>query len=350
MNRNTMTPMQRVLTALSHKEPDRVPLFLLPTMHGAKELGISIKEYFSKPEYVAQGQLCLLEKYDNDCLSAFFYGSLEVEAWGAEVIYSDDGPPNSGQPFIRKISDIKNLEVPEIAETPCLIKVLETIKILKSKAADKVPIIGVAISPFSLPVMQLGFNRYIKLMYENHELFQQLMKINEKFCIKWANAQLQAGAAAICYFDPVSSSTITTRDMYLKTGFKIAKRTLAGIQGPAATHMASGRSISIINDIVKTGTAAIAVSCDEDIGQIKSMCKNKVSVMGNLNGIEMAGWTPETAEQKVKQVISRAAHGGGFILTDNHGEIPFQVKDEVLYAISNAVHKWGKYPIQNNFA
>ena len=43
-----ITSLQRVLTTLGHQEPDRVPLFLLPTMHGARELGLSIKEYFSR--------------------------------------------------------------------------------------------------------------------------------------------------------------------------------------------------------------------------------------------------------------------------------------------------------------
>ena len=52
MIKNQMTSLQRVLTTLGHKEPDRVPFFLLATMHGAKELGLSIKEYFSKPENV----------------------------------------------------------------------------------------------------------------------------------------------------------------------------------------------------------------------------------------------------------------------------------------------------------
>jgi len=321
-------------------------LFLLTTMHGAKELGLSIKEYFSKPEYVAEGQMRLLEKYHNDCINAFFYASLETQAWGAEVIYSDDGPPNSGTPLIRKNSDIKNLEVPEVGQTPCLIKVLEAIDMLKHKVEDRVPIIGVVMSPFSLPVMQMGFNKYIELMYENPELFQQLIKINEEFCTQWANAQLQAGATAICFFDPVSSTTVSSRDMYLKTGFESAKRTLARIQGPSATHMASGRCIPIINDIAETGTAAVAVSCDEDLGKIKSMCKNKISVIGNLNGIEMVNWTPEIAEQKVKQAIAAAAEGGGFILSDNHGEIPFQVPDETLAAISRAVRKWGTYPIE----
>jgi len=39
-----MTSMERVLTTLSHNEPDRVPLFLTLSMYRAKELGTTVKE------------------------------------------------------------------------------------------------------------------------------------------------------------------------------------------------------------------------------------------------------------------------------------------------------------------
>ena len=92
----TYNSMQRVLTSLGHQEPDRVPFFLLATMHGAKELGVGIKEYFSRAEQVAAGQLRLRAKYRHDCLSGFLFAPLEIEAWGGEVIYYDDGPPIQG--------------------------------------------------------------------------------------------------------------------------------------------------------------------------------------------------------------------------------------------------------------
>jgi len=100
MTTPAMTSLQRVLTTLGHNEPDRVPFLLLLTMHGAKELGLSIREYFSKPEYVVEGQLRLRAKYQSDGLYGFFYAPIEIEAWGGEVVFYDDGPPNSGEPFI----------------------------------------------------------------------------------------------------------------------------------------------------------------------------------------------------------------------------------------------------------
>jgi uroporphyrinogen decarboxylase len=278
-------------------------------------------------------------------LPNFFYAPLEVEAWGGEVIYRDDGPPNSGVPFIRDFEVIKKLEPPAVGKSPCLQKVLASARMLKEKAGDDAPIIGVVMSPFSLPVMQMGFDRYIELMYERPDLFDHLMKINEAFCVQWANAQLKAGSTAICYFDPVSSTTISTKQMYLKTGFEVAKRTMAQIKGPTATHMASGRCLPIIADIAKTGTAIIGVSGQENLEALNAECRNKLSILGNLNGIEMRRWRPDQAEAEVKNAISRAGSGGGFILSDNHGEIPWQVPDEVLMAISEAVHKWGRYPL-----
>jgi uroporphyrinogen decarboxylase len=345
MKKEVMTSMQRVLTTLGHQEPDRVPLFLLVTMHGARELGLSIQDYFSKAEYVAEGQMRLRAKYGHDCLYGFFYAPVEIEAWGGEVIYFPDGPPNSGQPFIRNADMISSLKPPVIAKTPCLIKVLRAIELMKASTGDDCPIIGVVMSPFSVPVMQMGFGPYLDMMMERPDLFAKLMQINEDFCTEWANAQLAAGATAICYFDPVSSPTIISKDQFLSTGFEVARRVLSKIKGPPATHLASGRVLPIINNIIQTGAAVVGVSCGENLAEVKAVCRGKISVLGNLNGIAMRRWSAKEAEEQVQRAIIQAGPGGGFILSDNHGEIPWPVPDETLMAIGEAVRRFGPYPL-----
>lgn len=345
MTPTTMTSMQRVLTTLGHQEPDRVPLFLLTTLHGAKELGMSIEHYFSSAEHVVQGQMRLLEKYRGDCVYPFFHASIETEAWGGTTLFVPDGPPMCGAPVITRPSDIESLSSPRVENSPPLQKVIAAIRLLKKQVTDTVPIIGVAISPFSLPVMQMGFHSYIELMYEQPTLFDQLMQLNEEFTVAWANAQLEAGATAICYFDPLSSTTSVPRERYLRTGQQVAKRTLARIKGPTATHLASGRGLSILPDIADTGTAVVGVSGLEDLAELKKAAAGRVSLLGNLNGVEMRRWTPQQAEKEVKRAIAKAGRGGGFLLGDNHGEIPWQVPEEVLLAIRDAVERWGRYPL-----
>lgn len=345
MKKTEMTAMERVVTAIGHQEADRVPFFLLLTMHGAGFLDMSIREYFSKAENVARGQLFMRTRYGHDCIYAFFYAAIEIQAWGGEVIWSDIGPPNAGEPFLRNAENIRSLSPPKVRETDCLCRVLQAIAILKEQCGDEVPIIGVVMSPFSLPVMQMGFDRYIELIYEQPELFRHLMKINEAFCTDWANAQVAAGAAAICYFDPVSSASIIPPDMYAETGFEIAQRTLARIKAPTASHMASGRCLPIVSRIARTGTALVGGSSLEDLAELKKLCAGKTGLLGNLNGVEMQRWTRNDAETKVREAIAAAGPGGGFILSDNHGEIPLQVSDETLMHISEAVRTWGRYPL-----
>ncbi len=339
-----MTSLERVLTTLRHTEPDRVPLFLLVTMHGAKELGISIEEYWSSADHVVEGQLRLRKKYGNDLLYNLFYAPIEVEAFGATVIYRDDGPVNTGRPIV-SAETIPDLEVPSVEDHPRLAEVLETTARLKQAAAGEVPVVGVVVSPFSLPVMQMGFGPYLVLMHEQPELFERLMAVNEAFCVAWANAQLAAGATAIVYFDPVSSTTIVPRETYLRTGHEIAMRTLPRIKGPTATHFGAGRCLPLVEDVCKIPTPILGVSVDDDLVALKAACAGRLTLLGNLNGIEMARWSPAQAEAVVKEAIAQAGRGGGFILSDNHGEIPWQVPEEVLLAIGAATRKWGRYPL-----
>ncbi|SHO53372.1 uroporphyrinogen decarboxylase [Desulfopila aestuarii DSM 18488] len=63
-------------------------------MLDAKELGLSIKDNFSRDENVVEGQLRMRAKYRHDCLYIFFYTPIDVESWEGAVVYSENGPLN----------------------------------------------------------------------------------------------------------------------------------------------------------------------------------------------------------------------------------------------------------------
>lgn len=343
---NSMNSFERTMAAISHEEPDRVPLFLLLSMYGAKELQIPIKEYFSKSENVVNAQLKMKDKYKNDCIYTFSYAPIEIEAFGGETVFVDDGPPNSGEPFLKSIEQISKIQIPKIEECEGLKRVLNSTKMLKNEVGNETPIIGVVMSPFSLPVMQMGFEKYLEMMYFRKDYFEKLMKINEEFCVSWANAQLKSGATAICYFDPLASPNIIERKKYLSTGYNIAKSTISRIKGPTATHLASSITLPVIDNIISTGTAVLGFSADDNLDEIKKASQNKICLLGNLNAIEMVNWNTKKIHNKVKTIITKAGKGGGLILSDNHGEIPWQVPEDVLLEISEAVRCYGKYPLE----
>ena len=343
----SMTSLDRVFTALGHKEPDRVPLILPLTLHGAKELGMGIREYYGRPEHVIQGQLALREKYGHDCLIASTYGAAEYEAFGGQAVFFDDGPPNAGDPVIKRREDIFSLRVPDIDANPILQGGLTLTRGLVEAARGEVPVMGVVVSPFSIPVMLMGFAAYLDLMHDDPEGFERLMQITRAFAERWANAQFAAGATAVTYYDPLSASDISSDELFERYGQPIARETLARFKGPGGLHFASGRARGRVDAYIATGAAALGVSCLDDLADLKRQCAGRVALMGNLNGLAMIRWTQAEATDAVRACIQQAAHGGGFALSDAHGEIPFYVPDDTIHAIIEATKQHGTYPLED---
>lgn len=340
-----MTPMARVSTAMSQREPDRVPFFLFLTYHGALEQGMSLRQYFSRAEHVVAAQLRMREKYGHDCLNPFFYGSVEFQAFGGETLFFDESPPNAATPVIRKPEDILSLSPPAVGDCPALRTVLKTIEGLREKGGADIPIFGTVISPFSLPVMQMGFDKYLDLLYDRPELFQRLMAVNEAFSLSWAKAQLKAGANAIAYVDPLASPEMVPLSLYERTGYQSACRIIGALGEGCAMGFGSAPSLEVIEKAIAAGAAAIAAGCDEDIGVFKARVAGRAAVLGNLNGVAMCRWSEDEAVSQVKNVLRRAGKGGGLVLSDSAAELPLQVPEGTLRAISEAVRQWGRYPL-----
>ncbi len=177
-----MTSAQRIQATFSFQEPDRVSYVLPAAMHPAREMGLTIKQYFARPENVIEGQLRLKKKFGNDLLCCYPFAVMEMEAWRGEVIYFEQGPPNAGEPIIRRPEDILQLQPPEVGENRVLQENLVAIRGGKNIVGDATPIAGVVISPFSLPIMQLGFEAYLVLMAERPALIERLLQVNAHYC------------------------------------------------------------------------------------------------------------------------------------------------------------------------
>lgn len=337
------TPLTRVVAALSRQQPDRVPLALQLTLHGGRILGMSIREFYADPANVVEGHVRLREKFGSDTVPGTWYAPLEHEAWGGDVIWFDDGPPNAGAPIFGP-EGIPFLEPPRPEDSPRAMGMLISIAGLRERLGPDVPIVGGVVSPNSLPIMLMGFEPYLRLLLDDRPRWERLVRTIEPWTVAWGNAQLAAGATALAYFDPVASSTIVPPELYRETGQQVAKRVIPQLRGGTVTLLASGRTVPVIPDIAETGTMALGISSLDDLDEAAAACRGRLAIVGALNGIEMRHWSPAQAEAEVRRMI-RAAAPGGLMICDNHGEIPFAVGEETLLAIREAVHRWGRFPL-----
>jgi uroporphyrinogen decarboxylase len=338
------TPLERVVAVLQHRLPDCVPVFPVMLMQGAGEMGMDLKTYFSRGEYLAEGQLRLLEKFGHDCVLGIPHVVEDISAFGAEIMYYHNGPPSPGTIRIQDYSDLETMTVPDPYDAPMLVETLNAIETLAGEVGGGIPILGACIAPFSLPSMLMGTERWMELLFFEEEplrsdVLSYILDLTSKFCARWANAQLKAGATAIVLADGMASASVLNRQQFIDLALPVVKSIVPQING-TVIHEGVGDLNPMLDLLPATGVAGVMLTCDDDLTKAKAMVGKQLALIGNLNNIEIRRWTPEQAAAYAGTALKAAAPGGGYILGVQGPEIPLGVSDEVIHALVQAAHNW----------
>ena len=82
-----------------------------------------------------------------------------------------------------------------------------------------------------------------------------------------------------------------------------------------------------------------------DIAAVKKAYGDRVCLLGNLDLNILGAGTPEDTGLEVRELIRNTAPGGGYVLTSGNSLASY-LKPECVMAMSEAVHKYGRYPIR----
>ena len=341
---DSMTSLERLLATVTHQVPDHPPVMPVMLMQGAQELGLSLEEYFSKGQHYANGQLHLLEKFGHDCVIGVPHVVEDTVAFGATLMYFRNGPPSLGKMVIREFNDIHKMRAADPKSVPALQETLHAIELLAKQVKGKVPIIGAAVAPFSLPSLLMGAEKWVDLLFSEpavrDPLLAQALASARDFCLAWANAQLQAGADVIVLADGMASATMITRDEFKQFALPVIRETIPQIKGPVVWE-GVGSALSLIDLIADAGAVAIVLDCHDDLAQAHPLAAGKITVMGNMNNIAMRRWSPEKMREQTQAALD-ATGGTDYIVGAQGPEIPLGVSDDAIRAMIETVKTWQK--------
>lgn len=340
------TGMERFGALMSGRTPERVPIVCNLLDQGAKELGVSLREYYSRGELVAEGQLRMREKYGYDSLLGMFYSALEAEVMGCRaVVYADDGPPNVGHLAVRTPEDIKKLRLPDdLHDHPRFRELATCTGILKRESAGRWPVLGVVTASFSLPAMLMGIGQWLELFLNGDPgLRDLLLELCSQFCSRQMAALRAAGADLIVYVDPVASATFITPAKFRELALPWVKRDLEQ-SGPAGVIFfnGGGRINPILADLqAHTGIGAYYLNPFDDIDEARRILGPQALVAGAINDIRLIDWSPEEIDREVQRIMAAGKGEGGFIF----GTLlmPFHIPDENIRALVDAAIRHGSY-------
>lgn len=340
------TGMDRFAALMSGRTPDRVPIICNLLDQGARELGVSLREYYSRGELVAEGQLRMREKYGYDTLLGMFYSALEAEIMGCRtIVYADDGPPNVGHLVIRTPEDINKLHLPDDLHAHPRFRELATcIGILKRESAGRWPVLGVVTASFSLPAMLMGIGQWLDLFLSGDpELRYRLLELCSQFCSRQIVALREAGADLIVYVNPVASATFITpqKSRELALPWVIKDLEVPGAAGVVFFN-GGGRINPILADVQShTGIGAYYLNPFDDIGEARAILGPQALIAGAINDIRLIDWSTDEIDREVERIMHAGKQAGGFLF----GTLlmPFRIPDENIKALVDAAIRHGAY-------
>lgn len=311
------TGSERFAALMTGSMPDRVPQICNLCEHGARMLGMSIKEYYSSPEHVAEGQLRLRERFGYDTLLGFYHVAKEAEMLGCRrLIYADDGPPNVGHLVLDCNERIKTFTIPDnLGDNRHCWDVTRCIRLLKAEARGRYPVLAALTASFSLPPILIGMERWLNLLFNGPEhLCRELLEKCSLFCRRYLAALREAGADLIAYVNPVASATFLSDRQFVELALPWVKRDFADVRTNDIVYFNGGGRIGpqIARLAETVSFAAYYLSPQDDIRQAKADVAGKALIVGTVNDVRLLEWDAAAIDREVARIMAEGAPGGGF--------------------------------------
>jgi len=339
-----MNGMERLVAAIGGQPADRIPVFCNLLDQGARELGLPLREYYSKGEHVAEAQLRMREKYGYDNLWCLFYVGKEAELLGCrKMIFAPDGPPNVGEMILHKREDIERLEVPQdITGHPAFQETLACLRMLRREAGGKYPICAYLTSSMTLPSLLMGMEKWMEmLLCGPPALRDELLAKCHTFFVRETQAYRDAGADVLLYANPFGSTDFVPMKFFLDHSLPWIEKDIqaAGAQG-MVYYCGSARMNSVIGRILeRTGIGAYYLSPLEEIAEGKRILGERALCCGVINDIKMIDWSRDQVAAEVKRMIDVGKPGGRFLFGTL--VMPCGIPEENIRAMLEAAYRYG---------
>lgn len=383
--RTTMTSRERVLTALDHREPDRVPIefgspqvssLLIGEPYGYERLCeyVGVTDY---PEPVINVYLNSVKNVDPRIMRRFGADLRWVTAASPDLERRPDGtlvdawgivltPTDNFNVIIDAGAPLRGAETPSDIESYPLWPDLGDPRIAAGKRDEAIAHrqegfavvagLGAGGRLFHNYSWLRGFNSWLMDMYENPRLYHALAEKILEIGIGYAEAFLPAVAdqADIVYIADdlgTQASTLMSPDAYRTFCKPYHRRLIEAIrrEAPHAKILlhSCGAIRPLIPDLIEVGVDVLNPVQPKAAGMqplsVKRTFGSELSFMGGLDIQELLPFgTPEEIRQGVRELIEAYGPGGGYVFAPGHEILP-EVKPASIVAMYDAAREFGSY-------
>jgi uroporphyrinogen decarboxylase len=332
-----MNSMERIKAALDFGKPDRVPVIAQVFGHAAVLAGISLRDYLQDGELLARCQIQALKRYGYDTVFALMDTSVETEAVGSTLTYPPDQYPYVKSHAISDAESLEGLSVPDPQQAGRMPELLKAARILRREVGDDVLVVGCVLGPMTGVMQLLGAETALYLAIDHPERFARLLDFAARVAIRFAGAQIEAGAHLPIVFDPCASPAVVPPQFFREFELPSLQKLFTALKeaGAAANWLHIAGPVVPILPLFPWCGVDIAnfdycVSALEAQKALPHTCLD-----GNIKPLSFVEATPEVIAEASSRLLKAFATRGGFILSSGC-EIPPEGKPENVAAMVTA--------------
>jgi MtaA/CmuA family methyltransferase len=325
----SLTPYERF------KRRDRSPNFDIMMTFAAHFIGQPLSKYYQDHRVLAEANLAVQKAFDLDILQVISDPYREAADFGLEVEFPHDDLPLVKEPLLSKPGDLTILGIPDPGSGRRMSDRLEAIRYLRERLGGQVPIMGWVEGALAEAADLRGVLNLMKDVYTRPEWVLELLEHIVSVEVKFAKAQIAAGADIIGLGDAIASQI--SPKMYRQFALPYEQQIFKAVHqsGAVARLHICGDTTHIVDDMVASGADIIDIDWMVDITQAAQVFDGKAALCGNFDPV--AVMLQGKSEDVYRAVISCQEKGSRRYFSAAGCEIPDKTPVENLRAQSRAL-------------
>ncbi|MEA1959100.1 MAG: uroporphyrinogen decarboxylase family protein [Chloroflexota bacterium] len=223
---------------------------------------------------------------------------------------------------------------------------------LTGRYGDKILPIGYAAPGiFENSWQPIGFVNFTRLIYQKPDFVKKVIDFQTDLYVRCLDAVMESDVDIVLGGDDLGQKTgPTMRPELIEKLLGESYRRVAELvhkRNKKLIWHSCGNIYKLLDMFVEWGFDGIITmepTAGMELGKVREQVGHKLVMVGNLDvSYLLVKGTREEIEEAVKQALRDAARGGGYILSASHSH-PYVDGDRLGWMVE-AVHKYGKYPI-----
>lgn len=296
---------------IQNKKTVAVPVMTHP---GIELIGKSVREACCNGQTHYEAIKALAEKYPTAAATVIMDLTVEAEAFGAEIHFTEDAVPAVIGHMLSSDNDIRRLKVPSLraARVPEYLKA----NLLSARAITDRPVFGGCIGPFSLAGRLYDMSEIMVLIYQNPDAAHTLLAKCTEFILKYCRALKLTGVNGVVMAEPAAG--LMSDDDCKRFSSDYVRYIVNEVQDDSFSVILHncGNTGHCTKAMVSTGAAAYHFGNKCDMREVIKDVPPTALAMGNIDPVSMfKEGTPEDMYRVTGQLLEDMRQYPNFVLS-----------------------------------